>query len=388
MLICCRLRDTRLFSPDAGKVTSYKSPLGIDASVEDLQRRISMPLLPALLPKLQRHPKRIVFPEGADPRILQAARQWVTRRLGVPVLLGSRTDIKRLAARLDVNLEGMRLIDPLRSDDLEPFAQSLHTLRASKGMTLEEARAAVRDNSTYATLMLHHNQVEAVVGGATQSARSALRPLFQIIPRVHGVHTASSLMILDFDEKQIGSNGSLFMGDCGVIPQPTASQLADIAIATGIIAQHLTNETPRIALLSYASHSGSPDPAVLKMSEATQLARERAAAAGHAFQIDGELQVDAALDRYIATAKGVESSVAGQANVLIFPDLNSGNIGFKLIQHIAGANAFGQIVTGLTKPAAEISRGSSAHDVFGAAVVCGVQAIDRDELFPVPESSV
>lgn len=341
-----------------------------------------MPLLPALLPKLQRHPKRIVFPEGTDQRILQAARQWVTRQLGVPVLLGDRTAIKRLAGRLDLNLEGMRVIDPQRSDDLEPFAQSLHELRAAKGMSLADARAAVRDNSTFATLMLHHNQVEAIVGGATQSARSALRPLLQIIPRLDGVKTASSLMILDFDEKQIGSNGSLFMADCGVVPQPDASQLADIAISTGIIARHLTNETPRIALLSYASHSNSADPTVKKMREATRLTRERAAAAGHDFAIDGELQLDAAIDHYIAAAKGIDSPVAGRANVLVFPDLNSGNIGFKLVQHIAGANAFGQIMTGLTKPAAEISRGSSAHDVFGAAVVCGVQAIDRAELFP------
>lgn len=346
-----------------------------------------MPLLPALLPKLQRHPKRIVFPEGADQRILQAARQWVTRGLGVPVLLGPRTAIKRLAGRLDVNLEGMRLIDPHRSDDGEPFARSLHAMRASKGMSLEQAREAVRDNSTFATMMLHHNQVEAVVGGATQTARSALRPLLQIIPRVDGVETASSLMILDFDEKQIGSKGSLFMADCGVVPQPTASQLADIAISTGIIAQHLTNEVPRIALLSYASHSTSNDPAVQKMREATRLAQERAGAAGHDFKIDGELQLDAALDHYIATAKGVDSPVAGQANVLVFPDLSSGNIGFKLVQHIAGANAFGQIMTGLSKPAAEISRGSSAHDVFGAAVVCGVLAIDREQLFPSLESS-
>jgi phosphate acetyltransferase len=347
-----------------------------------------MPLLPALLPKLQRHPKRIVFPEGTDQRILQAARQWVTRELGVPVLLGNRTTIKRLAGRLDVNLAGMRLIDPQRSDDSEAFADSLYTLRAEKGMTRDEARAAVRETSTFATLMLHHNQVEALVGGATQSARSALRPLFQIIPRLPGVETASSLMILDFDEKKIGSNGSLFMADCGVLPQPSASQLADIAISTGIIAQHLTNEPARIALLSYASHSSSTDPVVRKMREATQLAQARAAAAGHPFQIDGELQVDAALDDYIATAKGVNSPVAGRANVLVFPDLSSGNIGFKLVQQIAGANAFGQIVTGLIKPAAEISRGSSAHDVFGAAVVCGVQAIDREELFPSSSPSV
>lgn len=345
-----------------------------------------MPLLPRLLPKLQRHPKRIVFPEGADHRILQAARQWVTGRLGVPVLLGNRTAIKRLAERLNVNLQGIRLLDPSRSDDLEPFAVQLQALRADKGTTLEEARLAVREHSTFATMMLLNNQVEAMIGGATQSASSALRPLLQIIPRLDGVRTVSSLMILDFDEKPIGSDGALFMTDCGVLPDPTAAQLADIAVSTGIIARHLTNEQPRIALLSYASHGTSTDPRVLKMREATALARQNAAQAQLDFAIDGELQLDAAIDKYIATAKGVESSVAGRANVLVFPDLNSGNIGFKLVQHIAGANAYGQILTGLTKPAAEISRGSSAHDVFGAAVVCGVQAIDRAELFPSLEN--
>ncbi len=344
-----------------------------------------MPLLSLLLPKLQRHPKRIVFTEGTDHRIIQAARQWVTRQLGVPVLLGDRTEIKRVAARLHVNVEGMRLLDPSRSDDVDQFAEDLHQLRSEKGLTLEGAREALEDHSTFAAMMLMHNQVEAVVGGATKNASSALRPLLQIVPKLEGVKTVSSLMILDFDEKQIGSDGALFMADCGVLPHPTTEQLADIAISTGIIARHLTNETPRIAMLSYASHGSSNDPAVLKMRDATELARNRAATAGLDFSIDGELQLDAALDRYIAEAKKVKSPVAGKANVLVFPDLNSGNIGFKLVQHIAGANAFGQILTGFTKPAAEISRGSSAHDVFGAAMVCGVQAIDRDELFPALE---
>lgn len=346
-----------------------------------------MPLLPRLLPKLQRHPKRIVFPEGADHRILQAARQWVTSRLGVPVLLGNRTEIKRLAQQLHVNLEGIRVLDPARSDETESFAQHLYELREAKGMSLAKAHEAVRDHTTFAALMVMNNHVEAVVAGATQSASNSLRPLLQIIPQLEGVKTVSSLMILDFDEKPIGSSGTLFMADCGVLPNPSADQLADIAVSTGIIAHHLTNETPHIALLSYASHGSSEEPSVSKMREATRLAQDRVRGSDLDFAIDGELQLDAALDRHIASAKRVESPVAGRANVLVFPDLNSGNIGFKLVQHIAGANAFGQILTGFTKPAAEISRGSSAHDVFGAAVVCGVQAIDRAELFPALENS-
>jgi phosphate acetyltransferase len=340
-----------------------------------------MPLITKLTAKLQRHPKRIVFAEGGDARILQAARQWVTRRMGVPILLGDRTEIKAHAARLDLNLEGTRVIDPGRSEDFELFVAQLAELRRARGMTLDQARRAMRDTSTFATMMLAAGQADALVGGATQSASSALRPLFQIIPRLEHVRTASSLMILDFDEQKVGSDGSLFMTDCGVIPEPTAEQLADIALSTALIALHLTNERPRVAMLSYASRGTSNHPALLKVRHATELARHRAHSQGLDLEIDGELQVDAALDLAVAQAKKVDSPVAGRANVLVFPDLNSANIGYKLVQYLAGANTFGQIITGLTKPAAEISRGASAHDVFGAAAVVGAQAIDRRLLY-------
>jgi phosphate acetyltransferase len=343
-----------------------------------------MSLLPKLVERLQRHPKRIVFPEGADPRVLQAARQWVTRRMGAPILLGERARIKEAAALLDVNLAGMRLIEPARSEDFEGFVQQFEALRQDKGLKPGEARAALRDNNYFATMMLAAGQVDALVGGATVSASSALRPLFQIIPRLEHVQTASSLMILDWDEQKVGIDGSLFLADCGVIPEPTAEQLADIAISTAMIAHHLTNELPRVALLSYSSKSTADHPAVVKMRTATELARAKATAAALPMEIEGELQVDAALDTAIAAAKRIAGPVAGRANVLIFPDLNSGNIAFKLIQLLAGANTFGQIVLGLSRPAAEISRGASAHDVFGAAAVVGVQAIDRRLLYGTP----
>ncbi len=343
-----------------------------------------MPLVPKLTEKLQRHPKRVVFPEGADPRILQAARQWVTRRMGAPILLGDRAEIKAAALRLDINLQGMRLIDPARSEDLERFAHRLVEIRRDKGLALEDARIAVREANTFATLMLEAAQADALVAGATVNASSALRPLFQIIPRLEQVQTVSSLMILDFDEKKVGSAGSIFLADCGVIPEPTAEQLCDIALSTAMIARHLTNEIPRVAMLSYATHSQSNQPTLVKVRQATALARAKAAAAELEMEIDGEIQVDAALDALTAETKKVSGPVAGRANVLVFPDLNSGNIAFKLVQLLAGANAFGQILTGLSKPAAEISRGSSAHDVFGAAAVVGCQAIDRRLLYGTP----
>ncbi len=340
-----------------------------------------MPLLPKLIDRLQRHPKRVVFPEGNDPRVLQAARQWVTRRLGAPILLGDRAAIKESAARLDLKLQGMRLIEPARSEDREAFAVQLEELRRAKGMTLEQARTAVCDNNIYATLMLANSQADGLVSGATVSASSALRPLFQIIPRLNHVQTASSLMILDFEEQPVGSEGSLFLADCGVIPDPTAEQLADIAVSTAMIARHLTNETPRVAMLSWASRSTSQHPSVVKVRTATELARVKAKSAAFPMEIDGELQADAALDAAVAATKNVTSAVTGHANVLIFPDLNSGNIAFKLVHALAGGNAFGQIITGLSRPAAEISRGASAHDVFGAAAIVGCQAIDRRLLY-------
>ncbi len=340
-----------------------------------------MSLIPKLVEKLQRHPKRVVFPEGADPRILQAARQWVTRRMGVPILLGDRAEIKRTALRLDLNVEGMRIIEPARSDDLNVFAERFAQLRRYKGLKPVEAREAMQDQSYFAAMMLATAQADAFVGGATQSSSSALRPLFQIIPKLEQVQSASSLMILDFDEKKFGSDGSLFMTDCGVIPEPTAEQLCDIAVSTAMIAYHLTNEIPRVAMLSYATKSSSSQPGLLKVRQATELARAKAARLNLTMEIDGEIQVDAALDATVARYKQVTSAVGGRANVLVFPDLNSGNIAFKLVQLLAGANTFGQIMTGLSKPAAEISRGSSAHDVFGAAAVVATQAIDRRMLY-------
>jgi phosphate acetyltransferase len=374
--------DTRAVFGVAGWVGKFFTGTGIDAAQQELHFLSSpMPIVPKLIEKLQRHPKRIVFPEGADPRILQAARQWVTRRMGAPILLGDRAAIKAVAAQLDINLQGMRIIEPERSEDFEAFVAHLEQIRRIKGLKLAEARDAVKNINYFATLMLVTGQADALISGATSSASSALRPIFQIVPRLNHVETASSLMVLDFDEKKVGSDGSLFLADCAVIPDPTAEQLCDIAISTATIARHLTNETPRVAMLSYASKSLSNQPSLVKVRQATELARAKAKAAGLEIEIDGELQVDAALDAAVAATKGVTSSVTGRANVLVFPDLNSGNIAFKLVHHLAGANAYGQILTGLSKPAAEISRGASAHDVFGAAAIVGCQAIDQRLLY-------
>jgi len=342
-----------------------------------------MRLINKLTQKLQRHPKRIVFPDGTDHRILQAARQFATKRMGVPILIGDRSLIKDTAMRLDISLENIRVIDPSRSEDLEDFAEQLFEKRKHRGVTEEKALQMAARPNYFGSMMLANNQADALVFGAGTPASKALPSLFQTIPLREDVKTASSMLILDIESKtEFGIDGGLFLSDCAVLPNPNAAQLADIAITTASLAWHLTAETPRVAMLSFSTHSRtSTNASVQKMREATQLALEKAKNLPFPIEIDGEIQADTALDRYTAKLKETDSPVAGGANVLIFPDLNSGNIAAKMVTILAGAYSYGQIITGLTKPAAQISRGTTAHDIFATTVIVGCQAIDHRLLF-------
>lgn len=336
-----------------------------------------MSLIEKLCVRLQHHPKRVAFPEGSDPRIIQAARQFVTRRLGAPILIGDRAQIRANAEALDIRLEGIRIISPAESDELEDYCRRFQGLRRFRGLDEREARDYLLDNSYFATMMLATAGVDALVSGATESASSALRPLFRIIPLQEGVRTASSMTILEKEDAPFGIDGALFLADCAVIPEPDADQLADIALSTASIARHLTERHPKVAMLAYSSKKANAHrPSIVKMQAATSLAKEKARQQGLEVDIDGELQVDTALDPVTARTKGISGSVPGRANVLIFPDLNAANIASKLAQIVSGSRAFGQILTGLSKPAAEISRGASAHDIFGAAVIVAAQAVD------------
>lgn len=342
-----------------------------------------MALLDSLLAKLQRHPKRVVFPEGTDARIIQAARQFATRRCGVPVLLGKRQTIKERAARLDVRLDGIRIMDPSRSDDLDLFLPMLDSLPAYAELPSAEKAELLLDRHNFAALMLASGRADALVGGATSTTSSGLRSLFRIVPTQPTVKSASSLLILDQENTRIGLDGILFLADCGVIPDPTAAQLSDIAVSTADIARHLTDAHPRVAFLSFASHARKPaHPSIHKIREAIPIAEAKAAALGLPVDFDGELQLDTALDPVVAEQKGLSGGeVAGKANVLIFPDLNAGNIASKMLQVVAGARTYGQIIIGLEKPCAEISRGAHLYDIFGTAVITASQGIDRHLLF-------
>lgn len=335
-----------------------------------------------IIDKLQRHPKRIVFPEGLEPRVLQAARQFYSLRLGAPILLGDRTKVKALAEELNISLEGIRVINPAESEDLDNFARRFAALRRSKGLQPPEARAAIIQPNYFGAMMLAMHQADGLVSGTSHTTGSVLRPLFQIVKMAPQANTISSCQIMEVEDSRFGEQGVLFMADCGVIPEPTVDQLADIAISTAKLARQLLNIRPRVALLSFSTKGSATHPTIGRVQAATALAQKRAETSNLEADFDGELQVDAALVPEIAERKLPDSKVGGRANVLVFPELNSGNIASKLVRHMARANAYGQILLGMDRPAADVSRGSNAHDILGVAAIIGVQAIEYARLYP------
>jgi phosphate acetyltransferase len=335
-----------------------------------------------VIEKLQRHPKRVVFPEGEEPRVLQAARQFNALRLGAPILLGERDKIAKIAHDLNISLDGIRVINPEQSEELDNFVRRLIALRRDKGMKADDARAALLQPNYFAAMMVAMRQADGLVSGASHITGSVLRPLFQIIKVAPQNTVASSCMVMEVEDVRLGENGVLFMADCGVVPDPTAEQLAEIAVSTAQLARHLLNVKPRVALLSYSTKGSATHATIGKVKAATALAERRAKEKFLEAEFDGELQVDAALVPEIASRKTHDPKVAGHANVLIFPDLNSGNIASKLVRLVGRANAYGQILLGLNRPAADVSRGSTAHDVLGVAAIIGLQANVFKDLYP------
>src|SRR5438093_3072836 len=229
-----------------------------------------------LIDKLQRHPKRIVFPEGTEPRILQAARQFYSLRLGAPILLGDRTVIKNAAERLNLSLEGVRIINPAESEDLENFARRYELLRRFKGIKEKEAREAMLNPNYYGAMMVAMHQADGFISGASEITGSTLRPLFQIIKVAPQAATASSCMIMEVEDTRFGEKGVMFLADCGVIPEPTVEQLADIAVSTAHFSKKLLGTRPRAALLSYSTKGSATHPSIGKVQAASALAKQKA----------------------------------------------------------------------------------------------------------------
>ena len=302
--------------------------------------------------------------------------------MGAPILLGDRSRVKETAADLSIALEGIRIVNPAESDDLDNFTRRFEALRRARGLKEPEAREAMLQPNYFGAMMVAMHQADGFVAGTNQNSGAVLRPLFQIIKVAPQTRTASSCMVMEVEDSRFGENGVLFMADCGVIPDPTVEQLADIAVSTAQLARRLLTGRPRVALLSFSTKGSSLHPSAGRVRAAAALAEKWAQEKQLDADFDGEIQVDTALIPEISARKLPEGKLAGKANVLIFPDLNSGNIASKLVRHIARANAYGQILLGLDRPAADVSRGSTAHDVLGVAAIVGVQAVDYHNLYP------
>lgn len=338
--------------------------------------------------KLQRHPKRVVFSEGEEERILLAARQYHSLRLGAPIVLGNRTRIKELARDINLNLKGIRIICPSDSEDLDPFTQRFIQLKNEKGVDEHDARELIKQPNYYGAMMLATHQVDGLISGSNEADGGVLRPLSEIINVRRLQASASSCMFMEVGEAKYGESGALVLADCAIIQEPSVYQLAETALHSAKMSKHIMGQRPKVAFLSYATHNNQQDPGIGRIADAVTLARQKAKAEQLDAEFDGPLQADAALIPKIAATKLSKSKVAGHANVLIFPDLNSANIASKLLQYVAHGNAYGHILMNLNRPAAQISQGISSHEIVGVAALVGLQSVKYKELYPAaPESA-
>lgn len=314
--------------------------------------------------------KVIALPEGSEPRTVKAAEIIKKEGLAEVVLLGDENEIKETAASEGANIEGIRIINPKNSEKTEYYAEQLFEIRKNKGMTIEKAREIVLDTIYYGTMMVKLKDADGMVSGAVHSTGDLLRPGMQIIKTAPGISIVSSIFVMEVPNKQYGDNGTFVFGDCAVNPNPTAQELASIAVASARTAKVLCGIEPKVAMLSFSTKGSAKHELVDKVVEATKLAKEMAPD----IMIDGELQLDAAIVPKVASLKAPGSDVAGSANVLIFPDLQAGNIGYKLVQRLAGAEAIGPICQGFASPINDLSRGCSVEDIVNVVAITSVQA--------------
>ena len=314
--------------------------------------------------------KTIVFPEGIEERTIQAAAELVKEKLVDPVLLGKPEEIRGEAKRLGVDLTGIRIENPVDSDNFQTYADNLYELRKAKGVTPEKAKELTLDPMYYGIMMVKMGDADGLVSGAVHTTGDMLRPALQIIRTKPEMKIVSSSFLMDCPDKSLGEDGLLVYADCVVMPSPTEEELAYIAVAAADTARKLCGiEEPRVAMLSFSTKGSAKHESVSKMQRAVEIAHKIAPD----LLLDGEMQFDAALVPEIGASKAKGSPVAGRANVLIFPDLQAGNIGYKITQRIGGAECFA-VLQGLQKPCNDLSRGCSVDDIVNTVAMTAVQA--------------
>ncbi|HKK81312.1 MAG TPA: phosphate acetyltransferase, partial [Prolixibacteraceae bacterium] len=333
------------------------------------RKLITMDLLEQIKSNASKLNKRIVLPEGVEPRTLQAASIILKEKIARVILLGAKDEIDAKVKELSVNVDGAEIVDPKTDNRRDKYSDMMVEIRKKKGLTKEEALTLLDDPLYFGPMMIKAGDADGELAGAINATGDVLRPAFQYVKTLPGVSVVSGAFLM-FVDKKFGHDGVLVFADCAVMPDPDAQQLAEIAVTSAQTAKSIVGLEPKVAMLSFSTKGSAKHPLVDKVTEAVTIAKEKAPE----LMLDGELQLDAAIIKEVGELKAPESPVAGKANVLVFPGLEAGNIGYKLVQRLAGAEAIGPVLQGMAAPINDLSRGCSVNDIVNMVAVTANQA--------------
>lgn len=325
--------------------------------------------------KARQNIKTILLPESEDVRVVQAAADVEKEGFAKAVLIGNEENVKKIASDNNIDVSKVTIIDPLKSEKFEEYADKFYELRKAKGVTPEKAREIMKDPIYFGTMMVKVGDADGIVSGACHPTAHTLRPALQILKTAPGTKLASAFFLMVTKCPEYGKDGVLVFADSGMNEYPDADGLSEIAISSAKSFKQLVGEEPRVAMLSYSTYGSASSPLTEKVIEATKILKEKAPD----LICDGELQLDAAIIPEVAERKAPGSPVAGRANVLIFPDLDAGNIGYKLVQRFGRAEAYGPLCQGIAKAVNDLSRGCSSDDIVGVVAITSVQAQDMEK---------
>ena len=328
-----------------------------------------MGFIDTIIAKASANKKTIVLPESSDRRVVEAAAEVLERQIADIVLIGDKKEIEVVAKGLD--LSKATIVNPTKDPRFEDFVTTFYEMRKEKGMTPEKARETMADGNYFGVMMVKKGYADGMVSGAIHSTADTLRPSLQILKTAPGTKLVSAFFMIIVPDCEYGDNGTFLFADSGLVMNPSADELSEIAISSAKSFEQLVGRESRVAMLSFSTYGSAKDPLVDKVIEATRLAKQKAPQ----LKLDGELQLDAAIVPSVGKSKAPGSTVAGTANTLVFPDLGAGNIGYKLAQRLAKAEAYGPITQGIAKPVNDLSRGCSADDIVGVVAITAVQAL-------------
>ena len=317
--------------------------------------------------------KTIVLPEGNDIRTIEAVEKVRKEQFADVIVLGNKDEILNMAKEHNINIDGVKIINPVEDARFEKFANEFYELRKAKGMTLEKAEEILKDETYFGMMMVKLGYADGLVSGACHSTANTLRPALQILKTAPGTKLVSAFFVMCVPNCEYGENGTFIFSDSGLNEYPDADSLSEIAISSSKSFEQLVSKKAKVAMLSYSTYGSATSPLTEKVVEATSILKEKAPD----LICDGELQLDAAIIPEIAESKAPGSPVAGQANTLIFPDLDAGNIGYKLVQRLAKAEAYGPLCQGIAKPVNDLSRGCSSDDIVGVVAITAVQGQEK-----------